>query len=76
MKENILKDKSLLFAIRIVELSKFLVKQNEYTISKQILRSGTAVGAIVREAEYAESTKDFIHKFSIGLKKQTRQNIG
>ena len=69
MKENILKEKSFRFAIRIVELHKYLIKtQSEYTISKQILRSGTAIGALIREAEYAESTKDFIHKFSIGLK--------
>ena len=69
MKENILKEKSFRFAIRIVELYKYLIKtQSENTMSKQILRSGTAIGAIIREAEYAESTKDFIHKFSIGLK--------
>lgn len=69
MKENILKDKSFLFAIRIVELYKYLKSsQNEYVLSKQILRSGTSVGAAIREAEHAESTKDFLHKLNIGLK--------
>lgn len=69
MKENILKGKSFLFAIRIVNLYKFLKKQHgEYILSQQLIRSGTSVGAIVREAEHAESLKDFIHKLSIGLK--------
>ena len=69
MKKNILKEKSFLFAIRIINLYKYLKKEHlEYVISKQILRSGTAVGALVREAEFAESTKDFIYKFSIALK--------
>jgi four helix bundle protein len=69
MKENILKDKSFLFAIRIVELYKYLKSsQNEFVLSKQILRSGTSVGAAIREAEHAESTKDFLHKLNIGLK--------
>ena len=69
MKENILKDKSFLFAVRIVNLYKFLKKQHgEYIISQQVIRSGTSIGAIVREAEHAESIKDFVHKLSIGLK--------
>ena len=69
MKENVLKDKSFQFAIRIVNLYKYLKKAHgEYIISQQLIRSGTSVGAIIREAEHAESTKDFIHKLSIGLK--------
>ena len=69
MKENILKTKSFDFTIRIVNLYKFLKKEHgEYILSQQITRSGTSIGAIVREAEHAESTKDFIHKLSIGLK--------
>jgi len=69
MKENILKEKSFLFAVRIVNLYKFLKKQHgEYIISQQLIRSGTSISAIVREAEHAESLKDFIHKLSIGLK--------
>ncbi|MES2477542.1 MAG: four helix bundle protein [Bacteroidota bacterium] len=69
MRENILKDKSFGFAIRIIELFKYLkVNQQEYVLSKQILRSGTAIGASIREAEFAESSKGFIHKLSISLK--------
>lgn len=69
MKENILKNKSFNFAVRIVKLYKYLKKQHgEYILSQQIIRSGTSIGEIIREAEHAESTKDFIHKLSIGLK--------
>lgn len=69
MKENIVRDKSFLFAVRIVKLSKYLVEQKrEFVLSKQILRSGTAVGALIRESEHAESKADFIHKLSIALK--------
>lgn len=69
MKENILKEKSFNFAIRIVNLYKFLKKQHgEYILAQQIIRSGTSIGAIIREAEHAESLKDFVHKLSIGLK--------
>ena len=69
MKENVLKDKSFNFAIRIVNLYKFLKKEHsEYILSQQLIRSGTSIGAIVREAEHAESIKDFVHKLSIGLK--------
>lgn len=67
-KQNIVKEKSLDFAISIVQLSKNLQRNHEYIMSKQILRSGTAVGALVREAEQAESRKDFLHKLSIALK--------
>ncbi len=69
MKENVLKDKSYLFSVRIVKLSQFLVKEKkEFILSKQILRSGTSVGANIREAEYGQSKADFIHKLSISLK--------
>lgn len=69
MKENILKSKSFSFAVRIVNLYKFLKnEQGEYILSQQLIRSGTSIGAIIREAEHAESLKDFIHKLSIGLK--------
>jgi len=67
-KPNIIKDKSSAFAIEIVELCKELQQQNEYILSKQLLRSGTAIGALVREAEQAESKKDFVHKLAIALK--------
>ena len=61
MKDNVVKDKSLEFAVRIVNLYKFLVnEQKEFVMSKQILRSGTSIGANIREAEQAQSRADFI----------------
>ena len=69
MKQNILKDKSFLFAVRMVNLYKYLKKEHgEYIISQQLIRSGTSIGALIREAEHAESAKDFVHKLNIGLK--------
>jgi four helix bundle protein len=69
MSESILKTKSYQFAILIVKLSQTLVSDNkEYVLSKQLLRSGTAIGALIREAEFAQSKADFIHKLSISLK--------
>ncbi len=69
MKNNIVKDKSFSFAVRIVALYKFLKDdKKEFVLSKQVLRSGTAIGALVREAEQAESKKDFVHKLAIALK--------
>jgi four helix bundle protein len=69
MKENMLKEKSLKFAIRIVNLYKYLCEEKkEFVLSKQILRSGTSVGAMIREAEFAESKADFIHKMAIAQK--------
>ncbi|MHA7942917.1 four helix bundle protein [Formosa sp. 3Alg 14/1] len=69
MRQNIIKTKSYKFAIRIVNLHKFLAEdKKEYVLSKQLLRSGTSIGANVREAEHAESKADFIHKLSIALK--------
>ncbi|MEL6536811.1 MAG: four helix bundle protein [Bacteroidota bacterium] len=67
--DNTFKTKSFLFAIRIVKLCQYLSdEKKEYTLSKQLLRSGTAVGALYREAEHAESTADFIHKLAIAQK--------
>ena len=64
-----LKNKSFDFAIRVVNLSKYLrEKHREIVISKQILWAGTAIGAMLREAEFAENTPDFLHKLNIGLK--------
>ena len=69
MKENVLKDKSFRFAVRIVNLYKFLCdKKKEFVLSKQALRSGTSVGAMVREAEHSESKADFVHKMAIAQK--------
>ncbi len=69
MKDNPLKDKSYQFAIRIVKLSQFLQQdKKEFVLSKQVLRSGTAVGVLFREAEYGQSRADFTNKMSISLK--------
>jgi four helix bundle protein len=67
-KKSVLRDKSFEFAVRIVKLSQFLQGKNEYVLSKQVLKSGTAIGGLVREAEFAQSNADFINKFSIALK--------
>ncbi len=68
-KKNPLKDKSFLFALRIIKLYKYLTEvKKEYVISKQLLRSGTSVGANIREAQNAQSKPDFIHKLSISQK--------
>ena len=68
-KENPLKDKSFLFALRIVRLYKLLIEvKKEYVLSKQLLRSGTSIGANIREAQNAQSKADFIHKLSISQK--------
>jgi four helix bundle protein len=69
MKENVLKDKSYKFSLRIVALYKYLVNEKrEYVMSKQILRSGTSIGAMIREAEFGQSMPDFISKMTIALK--------
>ncbi|MGP8329711.1 MAG: four helix bundle protein [Methanosarcinaceae archaeon] len=69
MKDNIVKDKSFNFALRVVNLYKYLTSEKrEFVLSKQMLRSGTGIGALVREAEHAESKADFIHKMSVALK--------
>ena len=61
--------KSYSFALEIIKLYKFLVNdQKEYVLSKQLLRSGTAIGALINEAEHAQSKADFIHKMNISLK--------
>lgn len=68
-RENAVKDKSFAFAIRVVNVYKFLtVEKKEFVMSKQLLRSGTAIGALYREAEQAESKQDFIHKLGIAQK--------
>ncbi|MFT4973191.1 MAG: four helix bundle protein [Saprospiraceae bacterium] len=67
-KKNIIKDKSFVFAVEIVYLCKILTEKKEFVLSKQLLRSGTSIGANIREAEHAQSKADFIHKLSISLK--------
>ncbi len=69
MEENTVKYKSYAFALRMIKAYKFITsEQREFTLSKQMLRSGTAIGALIREAEHGESKADFIHKLSIALK--------
>jgi four helix bundle protein len=67
-KKNIIKEKSFAFAIDIVNLYKVLSEKKEFVLSRQVLRSGTSIGANVRESEHAQSKADFIHKLSISLK--------
>lgn len=69
MKENLLIDKSVAFAARIVKLHQHLLKaKKEVIISKQIVRSGTSIGANINEANYGQSKADFISKMHIALK--------
>lgn len=67
-KENVILDKSFEFSLKVIELYKELVKNHEYVISKQLLKSGTSIGANVNEAQAAQSKKDFIAKMSIASK--------
>jgi four helix bundle protein len=72
-KENIILSKTYSFALKIVKLYRFLrEEQREFELSKQILRSGTSIGANSEEASAAQSRKDFISKYSIALK-ETRE---
>lgn len=69
MAESILREKSYVFAIDIVKICQYLQSEKkEFVLSKQLLRSGTSIGALIREAEYGQSKADFIHKMSIALK--------
>ena len=69
MRENILIDKSIIFASRIIKLHRYLIKNKKETIiSKQIVRSGTSIGANINEANYGQSKVDFIAKLHIALK--------
>ena len=69
MKENALIDKSIAFAARILKLHRYLIKDKKETvISKQIVRSGTSIGANINEANYGQSKADFISKLHISLK--------
>jgi|TARA_B110000902_G_scaffold114935_1_gene135080 four helix bundle protein len=67
--KNIVANKSYAFALRTIKLYKYLISdKKEFVLSKQILRSGTSIGANVKEAEHAQSKKDFTHKMNIALK--------
>ncbi len=68
-KKNLIKDKSFQFALTIIQLYKYLIEEKkEFVLSKQLLRSGTSIGANIREANNAESKADFIHKMAIAQK--------
>lgn len=69
MNESVLKDKSYNFALRIIKLYKYIIREKkEFVLSKQILRSGTSIGANIEEANQAQSKADFVHKLSIAQK--------
>lgn len=67
-KENIIVRKSFEFAIEIIEFSEHIFKMNRFSLANQILKSGTSIGANIREAQNAESKNDFIHKLKIAVK--------
>ncbi len=75
MKENILREKAYKFALRIIKLYKFIIQEHkEYVLSKQILKSGTSIGANIEESIHAQSKLDFIHKLSIAQKEASETN--
>ena len=67
-KDNIILQKSYTFALEVIKLYKTLVDKKEFVLSKQILRSGTSIGANIHEAVASESKKDFVHKLGIAVK--------
>ncbi|MGQ9621481.1 MAG: four helix bundle protein [Bacteroidales bacterium] len=67
-KENVIVDKSFQFAIKVVQYCELLETKKKLVISRQLLRSGTSIGANIREAQNAESKQDFIHKIKLAAK--------
>ncbi len=74
MKKSLIKEKSYKFALQIIALYKTLLKQNEFVLSKQLLKSGTSVGANVEEALAGQSRADFLAKMSIASKEARETN--
>ena len=68
MSDNLIVNKSFNFAISTIKIYKFLCEKNEYVLSKQLLRSGTSIGANIREAMDGQSKRDFLSKMNISLK--------
>ncbi len=68
MQDSILAEKALIFGGRILKLYKYLISKKDYIISKQIVRSGTSIGANIYEARFAQSKADFVSKMHIALK--------
>ena len=73
-KSNIIKDKTYKFALDIINIYKQMINQNEFILSKQLVRSGTSIGANVEEATAAQSRRDFISKMSISSKEARETN--
>ena len=73
-KPNIIKEKTYNFALDIIKIYQQMIKQNEFILSKQLVRSGTSIGANVEEATAAQSRKDFISKMSISSKEARETN--
>ena len=74
--DNITQDKSYSFAIRIVKAYKFLTNERkEFVLSKQLLRSGTAIGALVREGVHAQSRPDFLNNDEYSIERSVRNRI-
>ena len=73
-KPNIIKEKTYKFALDIIKIYQQMIKQNEFILSKQLVRSGTSIGANVEEATAAQSRKDFISKMSISSKEARKTN--
>ena len=75
-KENVILKLTFQFSLKIMEYSEQLEKNRKFVIANQILKSGTSIGAQIREAQNAESKADFLHKIKLALRKQRKQNIG
>ncbi|RLD73133.1 MAG: four helix bundle protein [Bacteroidetes bacterium] len=73
-KQNVIQEKSFKFAIEIIKLYKVLKSQHEYDLARQVLRSGTSIGANIEESIAAQSKKDFLSKVSISLKEARETN--
>lgn len=67
-KDNVILNKTISFSLAIIEYSEILEERKKYVVSRQLLRSGTSIGANVHEAQNAESKPDFIHKFKVAAK--------
>jgi len=74
MKKNIIEEKSFEFALLVIQLYKTLIKEKEFVLSKQLLKSATSIGANVQEAQAAQSKKDFISKMTISSK-EARESL-
>jgi four helix bundle protein len=73
-KPNIIKEKTYKFALDVIKIYQQMIRQNEFILSKQLVRSGTSIGANVEEATAAQSRKDFISKMSISSKEARETN--